>query len=390
MSGASPRRAFATVFLRDLRRQLLTAAQLTLFALMLVVVVLVVIAPKIVGSGGPFAPTVHVSAPDDVVAAVEGLQPSWTVTAAETAPDDLGDGFFVAVDDGEVTVTTAKASQAASALLVGEAVSTAVLAVSAGTPPPSISHAFAVDDGEAVLSRIITLVATLLTFSILTGRAAWTFGALGRDLTLGLFDGVLARSSAVGLLGGRALAAVTAGVVQMLVLAAVAALTLVVAGESDTATRVLVLAAPLALWTAAGIALLVTASMVLVLLFRGGGTAALGIVIQLVGFGAFGVLIVALLDPSATWIAVASVIPPVSVVLLPVRLAEGAATGVDAVIAVGAIVGAVLSLFILALRAWRAATTTDSGRATWRAIFRTDGMRRPSARATTRRRQAPG
>jgi ABC-2 type transport system permease protein len=390
MSAASPSRAFATVFLRDLRRQLLTAAQLTLFALMLVVVVLVVIAPKIVGAGGPTAPTVHVQAPDDVVAAVEALQPSWTVTASVTAPDDLGDEFFVTVDDGEIAVSTAKASQAASALLVGEVVSTAVLAVSAGTAPPSISHAFAVDDGEAVLSRVITLVATLLTFSILTGRAAWTFGALGRDLTLGLFDGVLARSSAVGLLGGRALAAVAAGVVQMLVLAAVAAATLVLAGESDTAARVLVLAAPLALWTAAGIALLVTASMVLVLLFRGGGTAALGIVIQLVGFGAFGVLIVALLDPSATWIAVASVIPPLSVVLLPVRLAEGAATGVHAAIAVGAIVVVVLLLFLLALRVWRAATTTDSASATWRAVIHAGGLRRPRARATTRRRQAPG
>ncbi|SIR96164.1 hypothetical protein [Microbacterium sp. RURRCA19A] len=379
MNAAAAWRSFTTVLRRDLFRQLFTAAQLTLFALMAVIVALLVLAPQLVGSSSA-PPRIHAVASPEVIAAVEAAEPGWDVEPATAIPAELGADVAVVVTGGVVEVRVEKASQAAGASAVGDRFATAALAVAAAQPAPAIVYGFDVDDGDAVLTRVLTLVATLLTFSVIAGRAAWTFGALSRDLTLGLFDGVLSRTSPLGVIGGRLVAAVVGGVVQIGALGALAASLLVVVGERETALRVAQLAVPLALWAAAGIAMLVAFATVLVLLFRGGGTASLGIVVQLIGFLAFGVLIVAVLDPDAAWIGAASLIPPVSIVLLPVGVAEGRVDVGDATVAGLAMAATIGILLWLSLRVWRAATRTDDAAAMWREVFR---RRRPEARVSS-------
>lgn len=382
MSAVEARRTFATVFRRDLFRQLFTAAQLTLFALMAVIVALLVVAPQLVGSGGGTPPRVHAVATPDVIAAVAAAEPGWDIESVSAVPVDLGSDVAVIVLGDTVEVRVDKASQTVGARAVGDRFATAALSTAASRAAPEVIYGFEVDDGDAVLTRVITLVATLLTFSVIAGRAAWTFGALSRDLTLGLFDAVLARTAATGVIGGRVVAAVVGGVVQVCALAALAAALLAAVGEGETALRVVQLAGPLALWAAAGIAMLVVFATVLVLLSRGGGTASLGIVIQLVGFLAFGVLMVAVLDPDAGWIGVASLIPPLSIVLLPVGVAEGRIGIMDATVAGVAMAVTIGILLWLALRVWRAATRTDDTAAMWREVLR---PRRGAGRAPDRR-----
>ncbi|WP_315072485.1 ABC transporter permease [uncultured Microbacterium sp.] len=368
MTSPSGLHSATTVFARDLRRHLLSAGQLTLFALMAIIVFLVILAPTVVGGAG--APKIHAIASDEIVAHASASEPEWDIVRADAVPADLGADIAVIVDETAVEIHVEKASQLTGASAVAERFAVSALSVSSGVEPPAIIQSFEVDDGSAVLTRTITLVSALLTFSIITGRASWTYGALARDLSLGLFDSVLARSSPSGLLIGRIAAAVAAGIAQILVLALLAAATLAAIGERPASARVLELAVPLALWAGAGIALFVAFAIVLVLLFRSNGTASVGILMQLVGFAAFGVLMMALLDPTASWITVASLIPPVSVLLLPVRLSEGMASSVDAWIAAGAMAFVIAILLWLALRVWHAATMTDGTAATWRAILR--------------------
>lgn len=388
MSLASAGRAFISTVRRDLRRQLLTAAQLTLFALMALIVVLLVVAPQLVGSLGASAPRIHAVAPPDVIAIVAETEPEWVITQSDSVPSTLGAEVAVIVDGTSIEVLVAKASQTAGAGVIGDRFAAAALVVANGAPAPTVSYGFETDDGSAVLTRIITLAATLLAFSVITGRAAWTFSALSRDLTLGLFEGVLARTSPTGFLGGRVVSAASAGIIQGVTLALIASVTLATLGEQEAAARVLQLATPLALWAAAGITMLVTFAMVLVLLFQGGGAASLGIVVQLLGFAAFGIVIVALLDPDAAWIAIASVIPPLSVFLLPIRLSEGRVDTGEAMLAVTAMSALIVALFWLALRAWRAATTTDGVAATWRAVVGSSPAR--STRGKSAPKMEPG
>lgn len=370
MNHTGALRPFAAVLTRDLRRQLLTGAQLALFALMALLVVLITVAPKLVGSVGANPPTVYVSAPSDVIAVVEKMEPTWVIRSSDEIPVAEDTKVGVVVSGNTVEVKVERRSQAALAAAVGERFATAMLVVRSSAAVPPVSYDYMIDDSDAVITRIITLIAALITFSVVAGRAAWSFGALSRDLSLGLFDAVFARSSAIGSIGGRVVAATVAGIVQLLALALVASAMLLITSEPEIAVRVLLLSLPLALWAGGGIALLVVAAMVLALLFRRSGTASLGIVIQLLGFGAFGILIVALLEPRAPWLVAASLIPPVSVILLPVRLAEGMATTTDAVIAAGAVMVLIAALSWLSLRAWQAATTTDDVAAMWRTMLR--------------------
>lgn len=374
MTAPSPASAFRTVLLRDIRRQLAAPAQLVLFALMAVIAVLVIVAPGIVGAASSSTPRVYAVASSDVVRIVAAEQPGWEVIAVDAVPGDLGGDVAVVVAESGVEVHVEKASQVAGASAVGDTFAGAALSAASGITTPPVAFRAAVDDGSAVVTRLITLVSALLVFSVITGRASWAYGALSRDLSLGLFDAVLARASAIGLLGGRIVAAAVSGVVQLIALGAVAAGTLAVIGEPEVAGRVGELALPLALWAGAGVALFTSLAVVFVLLFRG-NAASLGILIQLVGFASFGILMVALLDPGAGWISVASLIPPVSVLLLPVRLAEGLASATDAAVAGGVMAVAIMALFWLALRVWRAATTTDGLGPMWRAVL----VRRPSA-----------
>lgn len=374
MTASSASSSFRTVLLRDIRRQLAAPAQLVLFALMAVIAVLVIVAPGIVSAASSSAPRVYAVAPSDVVRIVAAEQPGWEVIGVDAVPGDLRGDVAVVVAESGVEVHVEKASQVAGARTVGDIFAGAALSAASGIATPPIAFRAAADDGSAVVTRLITLVSALLVFSVITGRASWAYGALSRDLSLGLFDAVLARASAAGLLGGRIVAAAVSGVVQLITLGAVAAGTLTVIGESEVAGRVVELALPLSLWAGAGVALFTSLAVVCVLLFRG-NAASLGILIQLVGFASFGILMVALLDPGAGWISVASLIPPVSVLLLPVRMAEGLAAATDPAVAGGVMVVATIALFWLALRVWRAATMTDGLGPMWRAVL----ARRPSA-----------
>jgi ABC-2 type transport system permease protein len=291
-------------------------------------------------------------------------------------PDDPGPATYVVRNDRDGLLRQLVAAalvQTRIAALATEAGITQA-AFARASQPPQIVELEAADEGREV-AFILANVGLILLFMSIFSFGMWVLTGVVEEKQSRVVEVVLSTVEARDLLIGKVLGIGLLGLLQLAIMVTVGLAVAVVAGRFKLPPTTFGAIAQLLLWFILGFALYSTGLGVLgALASRMEEASNASTPVSLLATGAYlFALIVAVDDPSGVPARIATFLPPVAPMVVPLRAALGAIEPWEVILSVALTVAAIVGLFVVGGRVYAGAVLRSGSRIRLRDAWRAAG-----------------
>lgn len=294
-----------------------------------------------------------------------------------------GDWDVAVIDDAQIVAKSADSQAVAIVQVAHQSLQTLSNLVKAGLDEKQVRAAFNVaplsvsttGSSANTQRQVIATVVVVLLFGQLIGFCTWIAMGVVEEKSSRVVELVLAAVRPVQLLGGKLLGIGALAVGQVLLLAAVALGVSTAAGTLDIPGSAAGIAAMSFGWFLLGFAFFAALSAALASLVSrqeevSGVLTPVTTLLFVAYLGSFAVAGA----PDSTAARIASIVPPISAIAMPARIARGGVPAADMVLAVVLMVSVTAAIVLVAARIYRAAILHTGSRLTIRKAWRSEAV----------------